>query len=738
MKLVNVGKQKKRCGRWLALAAALWIVPMGVSATQVRIFKSSGASDFLSGELDGISLDALGRLRLSQAMELVARPEEPFLFTAVAHGDGWLLGTGTDGKVLRVSADGTTEVFFDAEESQVFALWADPDGTVFAGTSPNGKVYRISKDGSSPQEFFAPGETYIWALARGADGRLLVATGTRGRLFAVGSGGQGEVILDITDPHLRTVAPAADGSILVGTAGEGLLLRLAKNGRVQTLHDAPQPEIIALTAGPDGTFYAAALASEASQVDLTGGSGSPASSAEEEESEEDKDSSSKSEKSVFDGTGSRPSNFKGWRSEVFKILPSGAVESLYGFQDETVYSLLWDKDRLWVGTGQEGHLYSYRGDGMVLEKKSDERQIVALLSGTHGPVFAATNTAALYQAVAGDERKGTYLSRVFDAGAPARFGSFRWWGEAGKRTTLQVSLRSGLSAKPDATWTDWSAATADRDVPLADLAMGRYIQWRVEMEGDKGATPRLDVIELSYRQRNSRPRIQDLAVLEPGQILVPSNFNPSQQIFEPAHPSRQGIFTTLKGSSSSGEGRLKPLWKLGYRSLRWKAEDPNKDKLRFDLSFQPMAGAGTGEWLTMTEELEGEHYSFDATVLPDGVYRFRLVASDEESNDEADALTAERISGPVVVDHSAPFLLSAKRQGGVVEAQVRDTLNPIREAMVSIDAGEWVPARAADGLVDGRRETLRVEAPTGTRLLLLRLMDAAHNVVTLDLMKELQ
>ena len=57
----------------------------------------------------------------------------------------------------------------------------------------------------------------------------------------------------------------------------------------------------------------------------------------------------------------------------------------------------------------------------------------------------------------------------------------------------------------------------------------------------------------------------------------------------------------------------------------------------------------------------------------------------------------------------------------------------MRRAAVSVDAGEWRPVRAADGLLDGRRETLRVEVPEGTRLLLLRVLDAAFNVVTFDL-----
>jgi hypothetical protein len=69
---------------------------------------------------------------------------------------------------------------------------------------------------------------------------------------------------------------------------------------------------------------------------------------------------------------------------------------------------------------------------------------------------------------------------------------------------------------------------------------------------------------------------------------------------------------------------------------------------------------------------------------------------------------------------------------------VRDSASPLREAMVSVDAQEWKPVPSADGLIDGQTETLVVEPgdpgdhqPGG--LLLLRVTDAAYNVVTFNL-----
>ncbi|MCB1055280.1 MAG: hypothetical protein KDD11_07170, partial [Acidobacteria bacterium] len=95
------------------------------AATSVKIFRNASASDFLDGELDGVSVDELGRLRLAQRIDRLTALDEPFLLSAVRQGDGWIVGTGTDGRVLRVAADGTATTLFTAPESEVFALWAD-------------------------------------------------------------------------------------------------------------------------------------------------------------------------------------------------------------------------------------------------------------------------------------------------------------------------------------------------------------------------------------------------------------------------------------------------------------------------------------------------------------------------------------------------------------------------------------------------------------------------------------
>ncbi|MFY9822540.1 MAG: hypothetical protein WAM82_14235 [Thermoanaerobaculia bacterium] len=738
----------------VALSGILAMAALPARGTQVKIFQAQSSSAFLAGTLEGVSVDALGRIQLAPRVEKVASLAEPFLLSAAVHPDGWVVGTGNAGKVLKIDRKGAVTELFAAPEPEVFAVLVDPDGTVYAGTSPRGKVYRFrpghsgnSGNPAKAEPFFDPQETYIWALARGADGSLLVGTGTQGKLFKVDAKGKGQVFYDSDDTHIRSLAVLPGGDVVAGTAGSGLILRIGRDGKARTLYDSSQPEVVSLAATPDGTCYAAVVASEASLVDQARDQTAPPAPAAGPPG--GKSSSGPQvtvtvEPEAPPPPGPRrpggPAAASAPRSEVLSISPAGVVESLWIFTEETIYDLLWQNGRLWVGTGLEGKLFRWADRQMLLEKDVDERQIVAVLPGEPGPAIATTNAAALYRIVKGTERTGTYTSAALDAEQMARFGTLAWKGELPAGTAVRFSFRSGVSAEPDRTWSAWTEPREGREIPLAGVPNGRFVQWRAELKGSERSSPRLYEVELSYRQENLRPKITLFAALEPGQVLVPANFNPSNQVFEPSHPAKSGIFTTLTpGNEEEGGGRVKALWKLGYQTLRWVAVDPNGDDLVYDLSFRLGEGedAADTEWHKMVEGFEEDHYSFDALSLPDGTYRFRLRASDRKANDPASALEAERVSEPVVIDHTLPALVKVeKAKDGTLKATVSDAASPLREAVYSVNTAEWQPAQAADGLLDGRTETLLIPPVKPGDLVMLRVTDAANNVITFQLNQE--
>jgi len=720
--------------RFLILFSGL-LMAANLEAAEVKIFRADTRKTFAEGTCEGTSIGPLGGIDLARRVERRAAIEEPYVFTVASHPDGWVIGTGNSGRVLRVTGDGSVEVLYAAAEPEVFAVHTDRDGTVLAGTSPQGKVYAIA--GGEATVVFDPEDAYIWDLARDRDGRLLVATGLQGRLYRLEPGGEAEVLFESVDSHVRALAVLPDGSILAGTAGQGLILRLAPDGKLSTLHDAAQPEVLGFTVRDDGGAYAAILASEASFVDLSAPPRAANGNNQTNGNGNGNDNGNgEAEVTIVvqsqETVGSRSSGFTGARSVVVEIAPEGTVKELQSFQDETVHSLLWHEGELWLGTGQEGKLYRHVDQGLVLERELEGRQVPALVAGDGGAAAVTTNGGALYQLPGGTVVQGTYTSAVLDAGQVARFGSFLWEGTVARGARVEIELRSGMSLVPDATWTSWSVAAEAQELSLQQVPHGRYVQWRATLRGKGDRGPHLERAELSYRQENLQPQIESLEVLDPGEILVPGTFNPQNQTFEPWSPNREGIFTSLREKPANAT-HLKTLWKRGYRTLRWKASDANGDELTYALRFR-RDGDEDDAWLAIVDELDETHYSFDTTVIADGVYRFRLTASDDSTRQGEEALSDERISEPVVIDHTPPRLESLTRREATIEVELRDQLSPIRDVVSSVDAGKWQGITAEDGLVDGRREVIRVEVPAGARMLLLRVTDAAFNVVSFDLL----
>lgn len=732
--------------RWAArvgiTAWMLWV--SGVAqGTEVRHFRADSREELGRGTLAGVSLDSLGRLGLARKAERLASIEEPYLLSAARHPEGWVVGTGNDGRVLLINAQGEVSTLFTAPEPQIYAVLADRDGTVWAASSPQGKVYRIR--GGQGQVFFEPGQTYLWALAKGADGALLVATGDAAKVYRVGADGKGQVIFEHDDVHVRSLAQGPDGRLLVGTANQGLILSVDAQGKIRTLVDSAAPEVVALAVGASGEIWAAVINSEASWIEGDGERAAPPEAAAAgrrrvqgqapaAETEPEASVTVSETPEMPAAATPAPRGSKSARTEILRLAQDGSVETVWTFTEETAYSLALHGGELWVGTGLDGKLFRFDGTSMTLENEVADKQIVALVSEVGGLALATTNAAALYRLSGTSESQGTYTSQPLDAGATARFGTLVWDGSVPAGTEVKLSARSGASAEPDATWSEWLVPSKAREIALSALPAGRYVQWQAELAGEGKQPLQLFAVDLSYRQTNARPVIRSFAALEAGQVLVPAGFNPGIQAYEPFHPTHGGIFTSL-APAPPAEERQKTLWKKGYRTFRWDASDPNGDALRYSLEFRPEEAGDA--WLPVADDLEQSSYGFDSTVLPDGVYRFRLTASDAKANPPDDPRSAQLVGEPVRVDNTAPTVSSVRRQGGKLILQVSDNLSPLREASFSVDAGDWLPALPADGLIDAPRESFTLELPANPKLLLLRLIDTAFNVVTVDLSAKL-
>jgi sugar lactone lactonase YvrE len=716
----------RACGLALLICAAA--APAAFAAS-TRIWVCDSASDFSSGEARGVSVAMNGTLVLSRESRRVDGISEATLFSAVRDREGnVILGTGNEGKILRVSPAGRVDTLATLPSKEVTSLAFSPDGVLYAGTAPGGKVYRIEK--GKPSLYYETKAQYVWALAFSGV-TLYVATGLPGEIHRVSAEGKGERVHATRDPHVRTLYADAKGRIWAGTSGSGLVLRVDPSGAVATVYDSAKTEITSITAGKDGRVWVAAGSAEApstSQEPISAPQPSPAARPTRQANAREGDEvQEKPEVTVTVGqprlapakTGARQG---GYSSEVLLFEEGEPPRAVWSSPDELVFDLAPDGDTpaVLAGTGPNGKLYRLGSNLWSLERTFDEKQVTALA----GNAVATNSASALYRFSDGP-RQGEYVSAVKDTGRTSRFGAFRFEGDVPDGSRVEFSFHSGESGLPDSTWSDWSAYAPGAQAAKITAPPGRYLQWKIRMNSDGQKIPVVRRVEAAYRNRNAAPVVDSFIALGPAEVLARSASGGSN-VFETTAPDEKGIFTSL--DESKAEPPPRRLLRKGYRTLTWKATDPDSDTLTYDIEFKPDRSA---RWLPLKKGLRDAFYSFDTAALPDGEYVFRLTASDAESNPE-EGKTSSRESSPVVVDNTPPVIRRLPGGTGILEFEAKDSLSPILEAEYSVDAKEWVRVEPRDGLSDSQTETYQIKLDPKWKgaFLLVRVTDAARNVAS--------
>ena len=103
---------------------------------------------------------------------------------------------------------------------------------------------------------------------------------------------------------------------------------------------------------------------------------------------------------------------------------------------------------------------------------------------------------------------------MHDSGTASRWGSLSWRADVPAGCTLVFRTRSGNSAKPDRTWSDWSGPLTRPAGSRISSPNARYIQWKVEMSGANAARhPVVNSVTLAYLPQNSPPVVHSINVV---------------------------------------------------------------------------------------------------------------------------------------------------------------------------------------------------------------------------------
>ena len=750
----------------LRLAAALCALACLLRAGGPAAWESNSWPDFLKGRFSGVSLSRDGRLALAPRLETLATTGESSVWSIVRASDGALwFATGHRGRLYRLAPGASTtakpQPLWTAQQPEIFALAPAPAGAVFAATSPGGQLWRIDPSGKA-EEWFNTKAKYVWALAVAPDGALFAATGDDGRVWRITAPGQGVVWYETGQAHVTCLAFDNSGALLAGSEPNGNLYRITAQNRASVVLHSTLPEIRAVLALPDGSLLAAALGGGLAQkqsqaaaaaaasmasiptmtttITVTADPSSHSGLAPAQTGLDLKPPAPRSAVPTADASATplaiAPVEVAGVeKSALYRIAPDLTVETIWTSKEENLLGLAVSGGTPFVSTDLRGRVYSVAPNARTaLVVETGEGEATRLLDSPAGLLVATGTLAKLFILNTPSELSGWYESSVFDAGAVARWGRLEWRGDlAGARIVFRT--RSGTSARPDKTWSDWSEPLSDPATARLTSPNARYVQWKLEIQGSApSAAASIGAVSLSYLPQNNRPVVRSITVT-PQWVAAPQKSSAASS--QSGAGSAFSVTVTDSGDSGPATTSGTPTQQINRGGglqlfLSWQADDPDNDRLVYTLQVR---GEDEREWKTLKSELTDNSFSLDADSLADGRYRFRVTASDRPSNPPSQAREADLESAPVLLDQTPPQVTLAEprrtSQGALnIEVEAVDALSPVRRAEVSIDAGPWRPMECADGVADSLRERFLVSLPAltaGEHLVTVRVYDASGN-----------
>jgi outer membrane protein assembly factor BamB len=660
-------------------------------AVSTRTWRLTTYKDLEEGEANGVLLSSLGEATSGYGATRVEIGES-VVYTSVTAPDGTVyLGTGDAGNIYAYK-NGKARKLAHLDGVLVTSL-AVSGNTLWAGALPNARIFAIdTRDGKS-RELAKLDADHVWALVTDGKGTLYAGTGPAGKLFAVdGASGKNRVLYDTGEKHLLSLERGDDGAIYAGSADQAILFKITPEGtgaKLRALHDFEGDEVRAI-ARRGNTLYVAVNEFQKSTPATPPSTSSAA---------------GRGTKIVLpSGPGSStptppptPGRDRKGKGAIYRVDADGRVEQLHALSDGYFTSIYVDGDgNVFAASGSNGRVYLIRPDRTVITAFDlPERQVLTLAFNGPERVLGTGDAGAIYRITSEPPKDANYLTRVFDAQFPARWGNVRWSGQG----NLTVQTRSGNTSKPDRTWSAWQAPpkverSGDAFVGHVPSPEARYLQARVSFGGAKAT---LRDLSIYYLPQNQRQRVTEITISDEGRRTAASRAKPRSPVVK----------------------------------VKWRVDNPDDDDLIYRLWFReenesnwkPLGGP---EPLTKTE------FDWNTEPIPDGNYVVKVVASDERANPREDALEHALTSSPFLVDNRKPELNDVKVVGNVFTGRARDSFSAISELAYSIDGGDWQPFAPRDGIFDDPAEDFSVKLPgnlaPGAHSLAVRAVDAADNV----------
>lgn len=710
-----------------------------ISGTETVFWEVKTKSQFLAGKCDGTGITAAGGLTLAPELKVLFHAGDVHIWSIIPGKEGELIaGTGDEGKVFQINAEGESEILLQAKEYEIYAVTRSKKGDIYMASSPKGKILRVDPKGTK-SVFATLDATYIWSMVH--DGQYLYAAtgGEAGIIFRITGDGTAERFFTCEDQNITALLLKKNGNLLAGTAFEGMLYEVFKDGQGRVIFDSPLNEITAIVQGRDESYFFAAVGFTARR---------PVSAQEQIRAQQRLPGAVEQnngfslqtplalqgppETVISESRILRPEDRKEpLRGDIHQLTGDDTLRKIWSNEKIGVFSLVALPDGyILAGTDDRGRILRIGETGKEsLYISTGEGRITAILPvGEKGRIFgAASNPGRLFTLERRKQGEGRYFSEVHDAGNLAQWGRIRWKAPGKAADKILLFARSGNARTPGENWSEWQGPLL-QEMQIG-LPRARFVQWKAVLPASETALDAiLNSVTISYRQINLAPVIRSVSFLSPGEHFLPSG-NKQDQTFQSAIDRlvRRSANSEKKGP----ERRDTPArreYLQGLQTILWEAEDPNQDRLLFNLK---LSRSGDSNWFLPGEGLEDLHFTLDTRKLPDGEYRVILEASDSPSNREEEAFTVEELSDPFLIDNTPPVIEIVESTKDQIRVKVTDAYSVIKIAEYSLDAGPWEPLHPADGLFDDRSESFTIPIHGSSkekRVLVISVMDTRKNI----------
>ncbi len=716
------------------------------------VWRQSSQDAFADGTLDGVAVTDAPDVRISPSIDRLASTNSAYVWSQAYDDLGNLfLGTGDDGLVYKIAAGSTKPVLFGrTKELEVTALaFNSATGDLYAGTAPHGMVFKIDSSGKVAK-VAAMKDAYVPAVLLSNDKKtLFVSTGgATGDIYSVDLGGANaapKLLFASPDAHILALAQGPDGSLYAGGNPNGVVYKIdptSTSGKGKIVFDSPGPTISAIAVASDGSIYA----------------------------------------------GTAPAG------AIYHIAPPTSdaaitpqvAKAVISHTDDFVSGLTIDKTgAVWASAGGTIYRVTPGSPDVVSAFPSDPAvTYTSIAASPLGGVTAGTaSVGSIYGSRYGNPGStkvasadaqtvtGVYTSAIHDARLKSMWGTVAWNATTPQGAQVEIQTRTGDVPDPDATWSDWADTYGAATGAKISSPSARFIQYRAKMTAPvsevEADSPKLESVSVTYLPQNRPPEVKAIAPFSgeavSGDVMLRWNGT------DPDHDTLQYELYT-----SSDDGAT------------WQKLDTGKDLRQKPTAVTPGAAAATTLTAHINDQLanhpeipasvrsqivqeeaalnalngvnpaptasnaslnspkpirsyRSSSYTWSTKGLPDGTYRYKVVASDAPSNAEG-ALTDESVSDPFVVVNSQPQITLDNSQpvadtnGAItVTGTVKTSLVFVKSVQYKLDSGDWMAAQPANGIFDSTLEpfTFTVTPPSaGPHHVVIEAFDRAGNTAT--------